>query len=131
MRILLDTNILIASIISHGSCFELLEHCIRNHILITSNYIIDEFEKVLQNKFGFVKEETSEAQSVIFKRFIKIKPCTIEVIDLSDKSDIPILGTAVSGKCKLLITGDRELLSLKSYENINIVSVSESWKMGI
>jgi len=131
VKLLLDTNILIASIISHGSCFELLEHCIKNHTLITSDYIIHEFEETLNKKFDFSENEVSEAKSIIFERFLKVTPSVIKDITLSDKSDLPIIGTALSGMCDLLITGDKELLSMGKYRKIKIVSVVEAWKRGI
>ncbi|NOY10420.1 MAG: putative toxin-antitoxin system toxin component, PIN family [Spirochaetes bacterium] len=128
MRLLFDTNVLIASIISHGSCFEILEHCIRNHTLITSDYIIDEFKRTLLNKFNFSSKDVLEAESIVFERFIKVAPQNIDNIDLSDKSDLPIIGTAAAGKCRLLITGDKELLSIGKYGFTNIVSPTAFWK---
>ncbi len=39
MKIVLDTNVLIAAFISHGTCNELLEHCALNHEVILSPFI--------------------------------------------------------------------------------------------
>ena len=60
MKIVFDTNVLIASLISHGSCFELLEHCVRNHTIYTSDYIINEFTEKLETKFKYPKPNKLE-----------------------------------------------------------------------
>jgi predicted nucleic acid-binding protein len=35
VKVLLDTNILIAAFVARGVCHELLEHCVRQHTVIT------------------------------------------------------------------------------------------------
>ena len=47
MKVLLDTNVLIAAFIARGSCAELLEHCVRRHELFTSQWILEEFRRNL------------------------------------------------------------------------------------
>lgn len=51
MKILLDTNVLIAALIARGVCHELLEHCARRHKLVTSDFILDEVRNKLIQKF--------------------------------------------------------------------------------
>ena len=43
MKVVLDTNVLIAAFITKGVCSELLEHCLRRHEIIMSEFILDEF----------------------------------------------------------------------------------------
>ena len=40
MKIVLDTNVLIAAFIARGVCSDLLEHCARQHTLVTSEFIL-------------------------------------------------------------------------------------------
>ena len=47
MKILLDTNVLIAAFVARGRCADLLEHCIERHDLFTSEFILDEFAEKL------------------------------------------------------------------------------------
>jgi uncharacterized protein len=42
VKILLDTNILIAALIARGTCNELLEYCTVRHRLYTSEFILNE-----------------------------------------------------------------------------------------
>src|SRR2546428_7387927 len=65
MRIVLDTNVLIAAFISHGTCHELLEHCLNHHELVTSPFILGEFSQTLGKKFGFPSGEVREALRIL------------------------------------------------------------------
>lgn len=128
MRILLDTNVLIASIISHGVCFELFEHCIRNHNVISSKYIINEFVEKLNHRFKYTKSEVNAAKNIIFERIEIVQPENIKIKDLKDKDDFPIIGTAIAGKCDCIITGDKHLQQLNKIKDIDIIRPSEFWQ---
>jgi tetratricopeptide (TPR) repeat protein len=47
VKILLDTNVLIAALISRGVCHELLEQCFLRHALFTSEFILSEMQEKL------------------------------------------------------------------------------------
>lgn len=55
----------------------------------------------------------------------KLVPIEGKNFGLRDFADNQILETAVNGKCNWLITGDKDLLDLKDYENIQIVNASQ------
>ncbi len=131
MRILLDTNILLAAIITEGGCFDLFKHCIKNHSVIGSNYIINEFKEKLKNKFHFTAREIFEIEEVVFERIELVEPKIIHIKRLKDKEDLPVIGTAISGKCHCIITGDKELQKLKRIKNIVILKPSDFWKYEI
>ncbi len=128
MKIVFDTNVLISSLITHSACFELFEHCVKNHTIISSQYIIDEFVERLISKFKFSKTEAIEAKTIVFERIDSVVPVKIKKNNLDDKDDIPVVGTALSGDCELLITGDKGLLKIKRYKSVRIISPVEFWK---
>ena len=61
MRIVLDTNVLIASFVTRGVCRDLVDHCIRRHDLLTSEFILNEFRDTLVEKFGVNKQQAEDA----------------------------------------------------------------------
>ena len=128
MRIVFDTNVLIASIISHGACFEIFEHCVQNHQIFASQFIIDEFSKKLVTKFKYPIETVIEATNVIFKKVTIIELDISFKIDFSDKMDIPILSTAITSKSELLITGDKKMQALNTYQGVKIIRPADFWK---
>ena len=125
MKILLDTNVLIASIISHGVCFELFKYCIRNHTVIGSSYIVNEFTKNLAHKFKYAQTEVDEAMHVIFEKIKIVEPENIEIKKIKDKDDLFIVGTAIAGKCACIISGDKHLQELKKAGKVDIIKPSE------
>lgn len=56
MKFVLDTNVLIAAFITSGVCHEILEHVIRNHELVLSDFIANEFKDKLLNKFQYTEK---------------------------------------------------------------------------
>jgi putative PIN family toxin of toxin-antitoxin system len=61
MRVVLDTNVLIAAFITHGLCSTLLEHCFQLHELVTSEFILSEFREKLIKKFQFDYQNVTKA----------------------------------------------------------------------
>lgn len=78
MKVVLDTNALVAAFIAHGVCNELLEHCALNHTLILSPFILDELEEKLRLKFGFTAEETNRAVRLLESRATLVSPQGLE-----------------------------------------------------
>ena len=116
MKIVLDTNVLIAALISRGVCHELLEHCVLRHTLVTSDFILGETQEKLIEKFGYTAELAAEAVSVLRSRMKVVTPSKLESQVCRDPDDDNILAAAVSGNCDCIITGDKDLLVLKQYE---------------
>lgn len=125
MRVLLDTNVLIAAFITRGVCSDVFDHCIRHHELVISEFILDEFQKNMILKFRYRKEETDEAIELLRSKIKLVRPVIIEKKICRDTNDIPILGTAIAGNVNCIITGDKDLLSIKRFRSIDIVSPAE------
>jgi putative PIN family toxin of toxin-antitoxin system len=128
MKIALDTNVLIAAFVSHGACAELFEYCALRHTLITYQYIIEEFRRVLSAKLKFSRKEVESAAKLLLTRMALVQPSGITENICRDSMDDLILGTAVAGNCHCLISGDKDLLELKRYKDIAIVSPGDFWK---
>ena len=128
MRIVLDTNVLVAAFIAHGTCNELLEHCALRHVIILSNYILDELQAVLSEKFGFNSAECREVLALLQSRCILVQPARLSSPGCSDPNDDAIIGTAVAGNCDCLVTGDKALQKLKVYGRIAVVFPGDFWR---
>lgn len=120
MKIVLDTNVLIAAFIARGLCHELLEHCVLQHTLITSDFILHETQEKLVEKFGYSSELAEEAIGVLRSRMRVVSISKLENPVCRDPDDDNILATAVGGSCDCIITGDKDLLVLKRYAGIDI-----------
>ncbi len=128
MRILLDTNVLISGFIAHGACAELIEHCAHYHVLVTSEFILEEFKEKLVSKFGFSDKEATRAVELMRTKFKIYDPTHLPHTACNDPNDLAILGSALAGECHCIITGDGELLKMNQYQHIDIISPSNFWK---
>ena len=131
MRLVIDTNVLIAAFISHGVCNELLEHCVLNHDVFLSKFILDELKDKLANKFKFTTREANAVVSLLRSRCSIVDTQTLPSQVSRDPDDDNIIATAISGTCGYIITGDKDLLDLKKAGDILIVSPSQFWEIEV
>ncbi|MGO8703762.1 MAG: putative toxin-antitoxin system toxin component, PIN family [Candidatus Brocadiia bacterium] len=128
MRILLDTNVLIAAFIAHGTCSELLEHCAVNHTVIISPFILSEFRRNLVRKFGFTAREAESAARLLESRFEQITPGAPRLRICRDPDDDQVISAALAGACDCIVTGDKDLLVLKNVRGVCIITPSQFWE---
>ena len=122
MKIVLDTNVLIAALIARGVCHELLEHCVLRHTLLASDFILEETREKLIEKFGYPADLAAEAVTVLRSRMQVVPASKLDSPICRDPDDDNILAAALSAHCDCIITGDKDLLVLKAYEGIDIFS---------
>jgi putative PIN family toxin of toxin-antitoxin system len=120
VKIVLDTNVLIAALIARGTCHELLEHCVVRHALFTSEFILHETQEKLIEKFGYESDLASEAINLFRSSMTVVSTLKLASSVCRDPDDDNILATAISGNCDCIITGDNDLLALKEYNGIDI-----------
>lgn len=129
MKIALDSSVLIAAHISRaGVCAELLEDLLLHHELVTSEFILEELGRKLKEKFGFPERETDRIAAFHRRVAILVAPTDLPTDTCRDPTDIPVLGTAVGGECKLLISVDRDLLDVQRINEIEIIRPGEYWR---
>ena len=129
MRIALDSSVLIAAHISRaGVCAELLEDLLLHHDLVTSEFILEELGRKLSEKFSFSKREADQVAVFLRRVAVVVVPADLPSDVCRDPTDIPVLGTAVSGECALLISVDRDLLDMQRINEIPIIRPGEYWQ---
>ena len=128
MKIFLDTNVIISAFITHGHAAELMEYCLTNHEIYTSDFIIEEVKKNLKNNFDYSDNEFSEVINFIKSNFINVgKYKKLNKIISRDADDDNVLAAAVFKKVDCIVTGDKDLLTIGKYKNINILSPRDFW----
>jgi putative PIN family toxin of toxin-antitoxin system len=127
MRVVLDTNVIIAAFATRGLCSEVFEVCLTNHTIVTSEHILSEVERVLIKKIHLPGNIIASIMDYLRDVAEIFQPQVIEDSACRDIEDRKIIGTAVSGNAQLIITGDDDLLTLKKFMKINIVTPREFW----
>jgi putative PIN family toxin of toxin-antitoxin system len=129
VRIALDSSVLIAAHISRaGVCAEVLEDLLLHHELVTSEFILEELGRKLVEKFSFPKREADRVAAFLRRAAVVVVPTEFPSDVCRDPTDIPVLGTAVGGECSLLISVDRDLLDMRSIDEIPIIRPGEYWR---
>jgi len=128
MKIVLDTNVLVAAFIAHGACHDLLEYCAVRHVLVLSKAILNEFSDVLTKKFSFTVAETRHAVRLLKSRATLVQPAQLPLSVCRDPDDDAVLATALAGDCQCLVTGDNDLLELGEYQGVRVVSPRAFWE---
>jgi putative PIN family toxin of toxin-antitoxin system len=129
MRLVRDSNVLIAAFVARGICADLLEHAVRVHDPATSEFILDEVDRKLREKIRVTESQADQAVKLLRTRFEIVEPATIEKEACRDQDELLVLGTAVAARCDVLVSGDKDLLNLDTFRGIRIISPGAFWKV--
>ncbi|MEA3340388.1 MAG: putative toxin-antitoxin system toxin component, PIN family [Chloroflexota bacterium] len=124
MNIVFDTNVLIAAFVTRGMCSAVFEHCVRQHALLTSEFILNELDEKLVLKFKYSTGEAKEVIQLLRSRMKAVEPVDLAKDVCRDPDDVTVLGTAVAGDAACIITGDKDLLVIGQFRGIDIVPPS-------
>ncbi|MBC7334217.1 MAG: putative toxin-antitoxin system toxin component, PIN family [Actinobacteria bacterium] len=129
MKIFLDANVIISAFITHGHAAELVEYCLIHHKIYTSDFIIKEVKRNLKEKFNFNDKEINEVINFIKSNFINVgKYKRLNKKISNDPDDDNVLAAAIFEKVDCIVTGDKDLLIIKKFEDIKILSPKDFWK---
>ena len=121
-RVVLDTNVFISSIVFGGKpklIINLLQE--KKIVAVTTPILIAELLEILTKKFQFIPPKIALVQELLNENFTIVHPT--EVIDVvRDDDDNKVLEAATEGKCHFVVTGDKDLLDIKIFKNIPILT---------
>jgi putative PIN family toxin of toxin-antitoxin system len=130
MRLVLDANVLIAAFVARGVCAELLEHCVREHVPVTSEALLEEVHRNLIGRIRVSVLQADQTIRLLRTRLERVEPVALGARVCRDADDDMVLGTAIADRCDAIVTGDQDLLVLGSYRDIAIVSPRDFWAFG-
>lgn len=118
-RVILDSNVLISSLLNPNSKASIIIKMWRNRNfdLILSKYIFNEVKQVLAdkqllNKYHIAKVKQGRLLSQLYHYTTIIDSYKSELL-VRDPKDNPIIASALAGEADYLVTGDSDLLSLR------------------
>ena len=124
MRIVCDTNILVSGILFKGHPRRILAMVSRGDVTnCTSPALLREAEEVLlRPKFGLRSSVVSGVVALFRDTFEIVHPSRQVAAIVDDPDDNIVLEAADAASADLIVSGDKHLLNLKSWNGIKIMS---------
>jgi putative PIN family toxin of toxin-antitoxin system len=122
VKVVLDTNVLLAAYGFGGVCLELTELCLRQHDVALSEHILGEFQKHLRDKFRISERQAMAISNRFRSGVVCVVPSPVSPEAFSDPTDLPVLGTLQAADADCLVTGDKGLLALGEFNGRPILS---------
>ena len=123
LRAVVDTNVFVSAFL-HPSrpIYHIVDRAaLGQYCLLLSPALVSELGKVMTRELGYTEQEKLERLKPLVKSAEIILPrITLQVIH-EDPADNRVLECAVAGKADVIVSGDRHLRALKSYQSIPIV----------
>lgn len=134
MIVVLDTNIWVSAIIWGGIPDRIVALQQQRQIEIASSQkLLNELErtfnkKKIQPKLAALQLTVPSVISLIRESVVLYPIADLFVPELRDPDDSIVLATAIAAQANVIITGDRDLLVLAEYENIQILMAKDFWQ---
>jgi putative PIN family toxin of toxin-antitoxin system len=123
MRAVFDRNVLVAAFATEGLCATLLRRARRGDFrLVLCPVILQEFQRVLNRKLAASPEEVREALGLLEEagELVTPEPAAMPRV-CRDRADDAILACALAARAEFLVTGDNDLLGLRTFQRIRII----------
>lgn len=121
MRLVFDTNVIVAGIVAEGLCRELLEVHVPEHTAILSDDLWNELVSTLRRKFGLTPDDLP-ILALYRQQAVWCEPVDLGEPVCRDPDDDRVLATARAGEAEAIVTGDADLLTLGTYSGVKILS---------
>ncbi|MCX5655017.1 MAG: putative toxin-antitoxin system toxin component, PIN family [Planctomycetota bacterium] len=122
MRVVLDTNVLMAAFAAHGLCEAVFEACLASHEIVVSQHILGELRRHLRGKIKLPAARADAVLSFLRENAAVVTPAKVPADACRDPTDLAVLGTALAARADCLVTGDADLLELGAFRGIPILS---------
>jgi len=119
-----DTNVFIAAIITEGICSKILHRArAREFSLVSCPFIMAEIRRVLSKKFHLSHDEIASAIEPVSEAINHIIEHNLKIASICrDAEDDNIITCALAAKADYLVTGDDDLLKIKTYRSVKIIT---------
>jgi putative PIN family toxin of toxin-antitoxin system len=122
VKVVLDTNVLVAAFATRGLCEAVFEACLASHEIILSEHILGELHRHLRGKFKMPLRQVDATLAFLREHATVVRPAKVPAGACRDRTDLAVLGTALAARADCLVTGDHDLLTLKRFQGIPLLS---------
>ena len=128
MRVVLDTNILVAAFATRGLCEDVLRIVLAEHELVASEFILEELERVLGDKLKIPKSKVRDISRFIRQSAHFVDPQDPSSWPPNDVDDRWVVATAIDGNARILVSGDQDLQNPPKDLAVEVLTPREFWE---
>ena len=125
MRILIDTNILISGLFFGGLPKKLLAELDENFNVCVNEKILSEYNQQIDKKISNPKYNLNEKIREKFFSSLKSFEIKSDLKICRDPDDDKFINCAIDAKAIYIVSGDNDLLTIKNFAGIEIVTARE------
>lgn len=129
MRVFLDTNVLVSAFATRGLCADLFRHILAEHELVIGDVVLDELTRVLATRFEMPAAAIAEITTFLRQYPSVPRPAEPSPLPVTDVDDGWVLASAVDGEADVLVTGDKDLLSVADQAPVRILDPRGFWTL--
>ncbi len=129
MRVLLDTNVLVAAFATRGFCFDILQVVLAEHQLLVGETVLQELERTLAEKLLMPAPQVAEVVAFVREHSDIVAPAEPARWPTVDPDDRWIVAAALVGETDVVVTGDKDLLGTGAPGGLRIETPRGFWEM--
>ena len=132
MRLVLDTNVVASGLLWNGAPAQLLDAARADEVeLFSSRVLLAELTRILRRaKFAKALAASGLSLEELVLGYAElvtlVTPANIPPTILRDPDDDHVLACTVAANAELVVSGDRDLLEIKTFREIRIVGAAEA-----
>jgi putative PIN family toxin of toxin-antitoxin system len=131
MAVVLDSNFWISAFIFRGGPVEVVEMGLDGSLdIVVSQSIIDETLRVMKDKFRAKPMELERALAIMTTSARRVDPVFQVRAVNDDPEDDHVVSCAVAAGAEAILTGDKDLLRMSSYDGISMVRMRDFLERG-
>lgn len=129
MRVFLDTNVLVSAFATRGLSADVLRTVVAEHELLVGEVVLLELRRVLRERIRVPGATITAIEQFLRDQTVVPQPTEPLMLKVRDPDDLWVLTSAVAGQADVLVTWDKDLLSIASRAPLPIVDPRGFWGM--
>lgn len=126
LRVVIDTNVLISGIVFGGTPERLVRMFVDGSIdTVISEELLTELRRTINRRFPNFVPRLDELEVSLRAEALLVPLGSKTVTICRDPDDNKVIETALIGKCQYIVSGDKDLLDLGSYEGVTVLPPAE------